>query len=139
MQGIGGKTMKLIHASGTRKRAVARATLYPGEGNIKINNKPLLNFEPEFIRLKLAEPLILSGDISKEVDINVRVFGGGINSQAEASRLAIAKALAKFDKKLEKVYLDYDRLLLVADVRRKETHKPNRHGKARAKVTKSYR
>ncbi len=131
--------MKIIHTSGTRKRAVARATLKSGEGEIRINNKLLGHFEPEFIRLKLKEPLILAGDIANKVDIKINVFGGGINSQAEASRLAIAKALAKFDKKLEKVFLDYDRQLLVADVRRKETHKPNRHGKARSKVTKSYR
>ncbi len=132
--------MKIIHTSGKRKTAIARATLYPdGEGIIKINNKLLEHFEPEFIRLKLSEPLILAGETAKKVNIKVNVFGGGINSQVEASRLAIAKALAKFDKKLEKTFLEYDRQLLVADVRRKETHKPNRHGKARAKVTKSYR
>jgi len=131
--------MKTIHTSGTRKRAVARATLHPGEGIIKVNNKLLEHLEPEFIRLKISEPLILAGEAAKNVDIKVKVFGGGINSQAEASRLAIARALSQSDKKLEKIFLDYDRLLLVADVRRKETHKPNRHGKARSKVTKSYR
>ena len=131
--------MKIIHTSGTRKRAVARATLKPGNGEIRINNKLIDHYEPEFVRLKLQEPLILAGDIAKQVSIRVNVFGGGYNSQTEASRLAIAKALSKFDKKLEKIFLNYDRQLLVADVRRKETHKPNRHGKARSKVTKSYR
>ncbi len=131
--------MKIIHTSGTRKRAVARATLCPGEGAIKINNKAIEQFEPEYIKLKLSEPAILAGNAAKKFDIKVNVMGGGINSQAEAARLAIAKALAKADKKLEKVFLEYDRHLLVADVRRKETHKPNRHGKARSKVTKSYR
>ena len=131
--------MKIINTSGTRKRAVARATLTAGNGEVRVNHKLVENFEPEFVRLKMQEPLILAGDSAKKVDINVNVFGGGFNSQAEASRLAIAKAMARFDKKLEKVYLNYDRQLLVADVRRKETHKPNRHGKARSKVTKSYR
>ena len=76
---------------------------------------------------------------AKNVNINVRVSGGGYNAQAEAARLAIARALVQHSKKLEKVFLNYDRHLIVADIRRKETHKPNRHGKARAKRQKSYR
>jgi ribosomal protein S9 len=53
--------------------------------------------------------------------------------------LAIARALVEKDKKLKEVFLDYDRQLLVADVRQKESAKPNSHGKARAKRQKSYR
>ena len=89
--------------------------------------------------MKIMEPLILSGPVAHNVNIDVTVCGGGIMSQAEASRLVIARALAQHDKKLEKTFLDYDRHLMVADVRRKETKKPNRHGKARAKTQKSYR
>ena len=71
----------------------------------------------------------------------MNVFGGGISSQADASRLAIAKGLVEFSKndKLKEDFLNYDRNLLVADVRRKESAKPNRHGQARAKRQKSYR
>ena len=82
---------------------------------------------------------MLAGDLANGVDIHVSVNGGGFNAQAEAARLAIARALVKHSKKLEKVFLTYDRHLLVADVRRKETRKPNTHGKARAKRQKSYR
>ena len=133
--------MKFISTSGKRKRAIARATLRPGKGIVRINNKLLDFFEPKMSRLKLSEPLILAGDAANKVDINVRVSGGGTSSQAGASRLAIAKGLLEFSKndKLKEEFLNYDRSLLVADVRRKEPAKPNRHGQARAKVQKSYR
>jgi len=131
--------MKTIVTSGKRKRAVARAVLREGKGNIKINRINFDFYEPKIERLRIKEVVMLAGDAAKNVDIDVKINGGGFNSQAEAARLAIARAFAKFDKKLEKTFLDFDRLLLVADVRRKETHKPNRHGKARAKRQKSYR
>ncbi|MEK6868916.1 MAG: 30S ribosomal protein S9 [Nanoarchaeota archaeon] len=133
--------MKNILTSGKRKRAIARATTRPGNGIVKINNLVLDYYEPKMYRLKLREPLIIAGDVANKVDISVNVIGGGIASQADASRLAIAKGLVEFSKnsKLKEDFLNYDRNLLVADVRRKEPAKPNRHGQARAKVQKSYR
>ncbi|MBI4146600.1 30S ribosomal protein S9 [Candidatus Woesearchaeota archaeon] len=131
--------MKTIHNSGTRKEAVARATLLPGNGIVRVNSRLLSSLPENLYRSKIEEPLVLAGDIAKNVNIEVHVAGGGMNSQAEAARLAIAKSMAQYDKKLKEVYLDYDRALLVADVRRKETHKPNCHGKARAMRQKSYR
>lgn len=133
--------MKNIQTSGKRKKAIARATLKQGNGLVRINSIPIDFIEPKISRLKLQEPLILAEDVANKVDIDVKVSGGGMTSQAEASRLAIAKALVEFTKsdKLKEVFLDYDRNLLVADVRRKEAAKPNRHGQARAKVQKSYR
>jgi small subunit ribosomal protein S9 len=133
--------MKIITAAGKRKSAIARATIRVGKGIVKINNKVLDFYEPKISRLKLKEPLIIAGDLANKVDISVNVFGGGISSQADASRLAIAKGLVEFSKndKLKEEFLNYDRNLLVADVRRKEPSKPNRHGQARAKRQKSYR
>ncbi len=133
--------MKSINTSGKRKMAIARAALRQGTGIVRINNIPIDFIEPKISRLKLREPLILADDVAGKVDIDVSVSGGGISSQAEASRLAIAKALVSYTKndKLKEVFLNYDRNLLVADVRRKETSKPNRHGQARSKVQKSYR
>ena len=133
--------IKNIHASGKRKTAIARATLKQGNGLIRINSVPIDFIEPKMSRLKLREPLILAGDFASKVDIDVSVVGGGTTSQAEASRLAIAKALVNFTKsdKLKEIFLNYDRNLIVADVRRKEPAKPNRHGQARSKVQKSYR
>jgi len=129
---------KIINTQGKRKRATARASLREGKGRIRINNVLLDAYEPKLARLKIREPLIIAGETGN-VDIDVTVVGGGQSSQADAVRLAIAKALAVYNKKLEKVFLEYDRHMMVADVRRKETHKPKRHGKARAKVQKSYR
>jgi len=129
---------KSIQTQGKRKSAIARATLVPGKGKIKVNGQYLDSFAIDVIRLKMQEPLILAEDLAKKVDITVRVAGGGINGQADACRLAIARALVQFDEKLKKTFNDYDRLLLVADVRRKEACKPN-DSKARAKRQKSYR
>ncbi len=131
--------MNVIHVSGSHKSAVARVTLSPGAGIVRVNSLLLDFYEPAMSRLKIQEPLIIAGDKAKTVNINVRVQGGGITSQANAIRVAVARALAQYDKNLQKSFLDYDRALLVADVRRKETHKPNCHGKARAKRQKSYR
>ena len=131
--------MKIIHVSGRRKQAIARATLKAGKGVVKINNIQIDNYEPKLARLKLREPMILAGDVLSKVDVSMRVSGGGQVSQAEAARLALSRALVQFSKKLENIFLKYDRQFLVADVRYKETRKPNRHGKARAKRQKSYR
>ena len=133
--------MKIIHVSGKRKRAIARATLKIGKGNVRINNQMLESFEPKFARMKVMEPLILAGDLAKKIDISITVVGSGIVSQAEAVRLAIARALVEYSKSnlLKESFLKYDRHLLVADTRRKEASKPNRHGQARAKRQKSYR
>ena len=133
--------MKPAVTSGKRKRAIARVTIRPGSGVVKINNIALDCYGSKVYRLKLKEPLIIAGDTANKVDINISVVGGGMASQADASRLAIAKGLVEFSKsdKLKEEFLNYDRNLLVADVRRKEPAKPNRHGQARAKVQKSYR
>jgi small subunit ribosomal protein S9 len=133
--------VKSFIATGKRKRATAKAVITAGNGIVTINNIGLSAIQPKIARMKLEEPLILSGEHASKVNISVDVHGGGFSCGADAARLAIAKALVGFtkDKKLEKTFLDYDRHLLVADIRRKEVRKPFRHGKARAKVQKSYR
>ena len=130
---------KTIVTSGKRKTAVAKATLKVGTGKIKINKVPLDLYNPEVYKLRIEEPLILSEDIREKVDIAVSVRGGGAKSQSDASRTAIAKALVNHSPKLKSVFSDYDRHLLVADVRLKESAKPNKHGSARSKKQKSYR
>ncbi|MEM3374267.1 MAG: 30S ribosomal protein S9 [Candidatus Woesearchaeota archaeon] len=131
--------MKTIVTSGKRKTAIARATLKEGKGIIKINKIPVDIYQPFGYRLRIQEPLMLAQDVVKKVDINVKVKGGGPMSQSDAARLAIARALSEYEPKLKNIFLEYDRQLLVADVRFKEQHKPNRHGRARAKKQKSYR
>ena len=132
------KDNKIIQTRGNRKRAIARATLKPGNGKIKINGQMLNNFSTDVLRLRISEPLVLAGPEAKKIDISINVIGGGVNGQADAIRLSIARALIQHDSKLKSVFESYDRLLSVADVRRKETCKPN-DSKARAKRQKSYR
>ena|SRR3989344_4621919 len=131
---------KVVHASGRRKTAVARATLKSGKGVIRINSVLLNIYKPELARYKIMEPLQLAGEMSNKVNINVNVNGGGWQAQGEAARLAIAKGLVEFSgsKELRKTFLDYDRHLLVADIRQAEPSKPN-DSKPRAKRQKSYR
>ncbi len=132
---------KAINQSGKRKSAVARATITTGTGIVKINNVPLDIYEPKLYRMRIREPLILAKDLIGKVNIKVKTNGGGICGQADATRLAIAKAIAEHfsDSGIEETFLNYDRTLLVADVRRKESSKPNCQGKARSKRQKSYR
>ncbi len=129
---------QFITTTGKRKSAVARAVLKTGNGIVRINSCLLDIYEPPVCRMKIQEPLMLAGEIPKKVDISINVHGGGQMSQAESSRLAIGRALAEFQPSLKKVFLNYDRTLLVADIRRKEQYKPN-DSKARAARQKSYR
>jgi len=131
--------MKNVHESGKRKMAVARATIKTGTGKVTINKINLDSYQPILARHKILEPVILAKESMKTLNIDVKVNGGGVIGQAEAARLAIARALVKHNAKLKTTFLEYDRQLLVADVRRKEVAKPNSHGKARAKRQKSYR
>ena len=133
--------MNKIITSGKRKTAIARAIITEGAGKIRINKKPH-NTLNTFDRLKIEEPLRIAenilGKINFDVAINVR--GGGEKSQIEASRLALARAIIEFakNKNLEQAFLEYDRNLLVADVRRKEAYKPG-DSKARRKRQSSKR
>ncbi len=132
---------KKIVVSGKRKTSVARAVLTEGSGNVTINKKPYHNMQ-KFEMLKIAEPLRIAENVLGKIDfdIAVNVKGGGEKSQTEAARLSIARAIVAFkkNKELENAFLDYDRNLLVADVRRKEAYKPG-DSKARRKRQSSKR
>ena len=133
--------MQKIITSGKRKTAVARAILSEGRGIITINNKKYQNLSL-FNKLKIEEPIKIAEKILGKINFNVgiKIRGGGEKSQIEAARLALAKAIVEFSKsqKLREIYIDYDRNLLVADVRRKEAYKPG-DSKARSKRQSSKR
>ncbi len=131
--------MKLIQTTGKRKKAIAKAVVREGKGRVRINKRPLENLEPELARMKITEPLTLSG-LRDKIDIDISVDGGGFMGQAEAIRTAIGKALIEYskDKSLRDMFYDYDRTLVKDDVRRKESKKYGGKG-ARAKKQKSYR
>lgn len=133
--------MEKIVTSGKRKTSIAKAIITKGSGNIKINKKDYRNLKL-FNKLKIEEPLrivkYILGDLNFDVSINVK--GGGEKSQIESARVALANAIVKFSKnrELERAFLNYDRNLLVADVRRKEAYKPG-DSKARKKRQSSKR
>lgn len=132
---------KKVYASGKRKSAVARAIIQNGTGKVTINGR---NYETLqlFNKLKIAEPLRIAESVlgKKDFDCKITAKGGGEIGQIDASRLAFAKALVDYTKseELKQAFLTYDRNLLVADARRKETRKPG-DSKARAMRQTSYR
>lgn len=131
--------MKNIITSGRRKQSIARAVLSEGKGRVTVNKVDLKIYSPQLSRLKIMEPLMLADDVASKVDIAILVSGGGFINQADAARLAVARALVAYNGKLKDLFKDYDRQLLVADIRSKEVGKPNHHGQARARTQTSYR
>ncbi len=132
---------KIVIATGKRKTSIARAVIKPGYGRVWINNIPLEIYPIKLARLKMMEPLVLAGrNIWDKVDIIVNVKGGGVMSQADAVRMAIARGLVEYtgNEELKKIYLDYDRTMLAGDPRRTEPEKYMRRS-ARRRWQKSYR
>ncbi|KAH9950409.1 40S ribosomal protein S16 [Amylocystis lapponica] len=139
---------KAVQTFGKKKTATAVAHAKEGRGLIHINGSPISLLNPEILRMKVYEPVLVAGEDSFGViDIRVRVKGGGHTSQVYAIRQAIAKALVAYYAKyldaytameLKKKLVAYDRTLLIADPRRMEPKKFGGHG-ARARRQKSYR
>jgi small subunit ribosomal protein S16e len=133
---------------GRKKTATAVAYCKRGGGLIHVNGRPLDLIEPQLLRYKLLEPVLLLGQEKfAGVDIRVRVKGGGQVSQVYAIRQSIAKALVAYYQKfvdeaskneIKDILIQYDRSLLVADPRRAEPKKFGGPG-ARARYQKSYR
>lgn len=90
--------MEVVNALGRRKSAIARIYVKEGKGQISINNRELDNyFSEDRLRFIVKQPLALL-DKEGNFDIKVNLCGGGIKGQAEAVRLAIARALVKMDE-----------------------------------------
>eukprot|EP00163_Fabomonas_tropica_P008694 TRINITY_DN1842_c0_g1_i1.p1 TRINITY_DN1842_c0_g1~~TRINITY_DN1842_c0_g1_i1.p1 ORF type:complete len:144 (-),score=44.43 TRINITY_DN1842_c0_g1_i1:328-759(-) len=140
--------IKSVQTFGRKKTATAVAYCKNGRGLIKINGCPVELVTPEILRYKVFEPILLLGrQRFADVDIRVRVKGGGYTSQIYAIRQAIAKALVAYyqkyvdeasKKEIKEILINYDRSLLVADPRRCEPKKAGGAG-ARARYQKSYR
>lgn len=132
--------MRII-TSGKRKRAIAKAVITEGSGKVFLNQKDYKNLQM-FDKLKIEEPLRICKNIlgKLDFDVSIKIIGGGEKGQIEAARLALAKGIVKFTNSAElaKAFSDYDRNLLIADIRRKETYKPG-DSRARAKRQASKR
>jgi small subunit ribosomal protein S9 len=87
-------------ATGKRKTSIARVTLLPGSGKVEINKRELAEFFPRPLHQTMAvQPLTITG-YEGNVDVRVRVHGGGISGQAGAVRHGIARALTEIDPEL---------------------------------------
>lgn len=89
--------METVNAVGRRKAAVARVFLTEGNGEIIINKRPLeVYFPSSILQYIVKQPLTLL-DVAGKYNIRVNLDGGGFKGQAEALRLAIARALVKIN------------------------------------------
>src|SRR5690606_466358 len=88
---------EVIHKIGRRKTAVARVYVAKGKGNITVNKKDMASyFTTATLQYKVNQPLAMTNNDGNS-DIKVNVYGGGITGQAEAVRLAIARAMCEVD------------------------------------------
>jgi small subunit ribosomal protein S9 len=124
---------RYIEAIGRRKTSTARVRLYPGTGEIVVNDKPLdAYFGRETDRMILKQPLTMTGT-EAAFNISVHVNGGGDNGQAGAVRLGIARALCESDANLRPPLKAGG--FLTRDARAKERKKP---GLKRARKAPQY-
>ncbi len=112
--------------TGRRKSSVARVRVRPGSGTIVVNKKPL---EEYFVRQQDRSAVVAplkQADKQGEVDVVIRVHGGGTTGQSGACRLGIARALVKFDPELEAGLREANHM--TRDGRMKERKKPGLRG-----------
>ena len=122
--------MEVINALGRRKSAVARVYVSTGNGNITINGREMENyFKEDTIRYIVSQALDITGTLA-QFDIKANIDGGGIKGQAEALRLAIARALCKVDTEAYRPVLKSNGFL-TRDSREVERKKPGQPGARR--------
>ena len=122
--------MELINALGRRKSAVARVYVCPGKGNITINGRTMDEyFKEDTLRYIVRQPMDVT-DTLASFDIKANLDGGGIKGQAEALRLAIARALGKVDAEAYRPVLKSNGFL-TRDAREVERKKPGQPGARR--------
>ena len=128
--------MDVINTIGRRKASVARVYMSEGKGTITVNNRPLEKYfaSPES-RYYVNLPLTVC-ELEGKVDIKVNVDGGGTTGQADAIKLAIARALVEMDAELKPALRAQG--LMTRDSRSVERKKPGQP-KARKKTQFSKR
>jgi small subunit ribosomal protein S9 len=125
--------MQYVEAVGRRKTSTARVRLYPGSGEIIVNDKPMTQyFGRPLDQMILRQPLTLTGT-EASFNISVHVNGGGDSGQAAAVRLGIARALCESDVNLRPALKSAG--FLTRDARAKERKKP---GLKRARKAPQY-
>jgi small subunit ribosomal protein S9 len=107
--------------TGRRKEAVARVRLVPGSGEFRINERPLDEYFPTRVHRMVAQSPLRSIGRDKDYDVVATITGGGVNGQAGALRMGIARALVELDPEL-RTQLKADGFL-TRDAREKERRK----------------
>jgi len=122
---------KYFQGLGRRKTAIAQARLTTGgKGTITVNGKAFEDFfTTATLRYMVLRPLAEVGK-TETVDVSVKTSGGGMIGQADATRLAIARALLKLDIALRPALKA--KHMLTRDPRKKERKKPGKHGARRS-------
>ncbi|PYF75899.1 30S ribosomal protein S9 [Pedobacter nutrimenti] len=128
--------MSVTNTSGRRKTAVARIYLKEGNGSITVNGKDHKVYFPTLPLQYIVNQSLEVAEVVGQYDVTVNVAGGGIKGQAEAVRLAIAKAIVELDA--EKKPALRAKGLMTRDMRMVERKKPGRK-KARKKFQFSKR
>lgn len=121
---------KPLHGVGRRKTAIAQVLLLPDEKTHLINKKPLAEYFPTIDMQQAAQaPLVLTNQLA-EFGLKAKVQGGGKRAQADAVKLAVARALLAVDPKWRKQLKDAG--MLTRDPRMKERKKFGLKGARRA-------
>lgn len=126
----------MIHAIGRRKTSVARIYLEPGNGTITVNSRDFKQYFPTLPLQYIVQQAQETINAKEVYDVKVNVDGGGVKGQAEAVRLAIARALVEVDPENKKALKAAG--LMTRDPRMVERKKPGQK-KARKKFQFSKR
>ena len=94
------KSKKYTEAVGRRKTSTARARIFPGAGDIKINGRDLNIYFPEEEMRRIVKDPFKKAKLEDSFSVSIKVFGGGMHSQAEAVRHALSRALIRHDAEL---------------------------------------
>ncbi len=116
--------METVNAVGRRKAAIARVILTEGNGEITINHRPLDKYFPSTILQYIVKQPLITLEAVEKYNIRVNLDGGGYKGQAEALRLAIARALVKINPEDKKALRAEG--LMTRDPRVVERKKPGR-------------
>jgi small subunit ribosomal protein S9 len=110
-----------IQATGKRKTAIARVVVGPGKGAFLVNRKEIGEYFPRSLHQTIARQALVTSGYDSQVDVKVRVHGGGVSGQADAVRHATARALIEIDPELRGELKR--RGMLTRDAREKERRK----------------
>lgn len=128
--------MEVVNALGRRKKSIARVYLKEGSGNITVNKRDYKEYFPTGILQYVVKQALEVTETAGNYDVIANLNGGGINGQAEALRLGIARALVKIDEEHKPTLKA--KSLMTRDPRMVERKKPGQP-KARKKFQFSKR